>query len=128
MSLRSIFLMSLATAFSVSAVNDVMVVRTSSGATRSFTLDSLEEVTFADASICVKSGGADFTIAEDEFVSIKFNADQTGISEVAEIDEYGSDAVYDLNGRFVGRSADSLAKGVYVVVKPGRKAEKLVVK
>ncbi len=116
----------------VSALPPVqLVVRMKSAPDRAISLDQLSEVTFSDEKVCVKeTGGGDFTIADVDFVSIRFSSEGGGalLTEISDLSESGKTAIYDINGRYVGESADALPGGVYMVVKPGHRTEKLKIR
>lgn len=124
------------TALLVSAIATVaapttMVVRSADGTDRSVELSQLGEVSFDDEMVCVKTkSGADFTIADSQFVSLRFNNERPlpDLSSLTEVTADAVEAVYDLNGRYAGASVEGLRPGVYVVVKPGCKATRLMVK
>ena len=79
--------------------------------------------------LCVRNvSGSDFTVADVDFVSIKFeNREQTSLTEIT-TEGAGSVSVYDVNGRCVGRTADGLPKGVYIVAGEGEKPVKTVIR
>lgn len=107
-----------------------MVIRTASGADRVTPLNQLREVTFPRGMLCVKEvAGGDFTVTDSEFVSIKFRSTD-GESAIGEItaDTSAAEAFYDLSGRYAGSSASGLSAGVYIVVKPGQKPVKTVIR
>lgn len=117
-----------------------LILRTSSGDAYAAELSQLSEVTFRDGKVCVNvTQGSDFTTADSKFVSIRFDQNYNGEfgplgdqsqSAITEINADGDAPVmvYDMDGRFVGTTTETLGAGVYLIVKPGRKATKLVVK
>lgn len=114
---------------SVGSSVPAVVVRTASGADYVTPVSQLREITFPTGMLCVRNiAGSDFTVADADFVSIKFeNREQTS---VAEITADGVDAVrvYDVNGRYVGASVDGLPKGIYIVAGNGVKPSKTVIR
>lgn len=117
-----------------------LLLRTSSGDAYAAELSQLSEVTFRDGKVCVNvTEGSDFTTVDSKFVSIRFdqnytgefgqlgNQEQNAVTEIT-ADTDAPVSLYDMGGRYVGSSVESLGSGVYLIVKPGQKASKFVVK
>lgn len=120
-----VVVMSILSAATCHASSSVMVVRTKGNADKSIELSHISEVVFDDEMVCVKiTSGADFTMADSQFISLRFDHNGTGLPDQSSISENALDIddtemIYDINGHFVGNSADNLTAGIYMVVKQG---------
>lgn len=113
----------------IGLVVPAMCVRTVGGADRYVPLSELTEVTFDASSVSVVATSSDFTVADDDFVSIRFvEADLSALERVeAPAESSAPSVIFDLGGRRMGSDADGLPAGVYVKVSPGQQPAKIVV-